>query len=117
MKDLIEKLQSSPRLTDKTSLKNIWASIPQICSIEGLEVNIGDDAAAIRQNGEYLLLAAEGVYNPLLKSNPYLAGKTSVLTNVNDIYSMGGRPLAILDVLFSSDLEEISQVLNWRLQG
>ena len=112
MKDIIKSLKSSPRLNEKTGLKNVWNSIPQFCSIECCEVVIGDDAAAIEQNGEYLLLAAEGVYNPLLEANPYLAGKTSVITNVNDIYSMGGRPLAVLDVLFSSDTEEINQVLR-----
>ena len=73
---------------------------------------LGDDAAAIKTQDGYLLLAAEGVYPPLLRSNPYLAGRTSVLTNVNDIYAMGGRPLAILDVLFAPDTEEIREVLR-----
>ena len=56
--------------------------------------------------------AAEGVYPELLKSNPYLAGRTSVLTNVSDIYAMGGRPIAILDVLFSPDLEQVSAIVR-----
>jgi AIR synthase-related protein len=73
---------------------------------------LGDDAAAIKSEDGYLLLAAEGVYQPLLKSDPYLAGRTSVLANVNDIYAMGGRPMAVIDVLFSSDSENANEALR-----
>ena len=112
MKDLIKTLRSSPRLSEKTSISNIWNYLPKFASVEGKDVYLGDDAAAIESDGNYLLLAAEGVYKPLLKSNPYLAGRTSVLTNINDIYSMGGRPVAVLDVLFSSSIEEVNKVLS-----
>jgi AIR synthase-related protein len=112
MQELISALRSSPRLNQKEQLKNLWSIIPQVCKVYGNDVILGDDAAAIKTQDGYFLLAAEGVYPPLLKSNPYLAGRTSVLTNVNDIYAMGGRPLAILDVLFASDAEEVQEVLR-----
>ncbi|HEX3034781.1 MAG TPA: sll0787 family AIR synthase-like protein [Thermodesulfobacteriota bacterium] len=112
MQELISALRSSPRLSQKKRLKNLWHIIPRVCKVYGNDVILGDDAAAIKTQDGYLLLAAEGVYPPLLKSNPYLAGRTSVLTNVNDIYAMGGRPLAILDVLFASDAEEVQEVLR-----
>ena len=112
MKNLIKTLRSSPRLSEKTNLSNIWKNFPKFPIIEGKDVSLGDDAAAIEHDGHYLLLAAEGVYQPLLQSNPHLAGRTSVLTNVNDIYSMGGRPIAVLDVLFSSSVEQVNQVLS-----
>jgi len=99
-------------LNQKERLKNLWHLLPRVCKVDGSDVFLGDDAAAIKDRDSYLLLAAEGVYPPLLKSNPYLAGRTSVLTNVNDIYAMGGRPIAIIDVLFASDSEEVSQVLR-----
>jgi len=112
MQELISALRSSPRLTQKGKLKNLWHLVPQVSQVDGNDVILGDDAAAIKTQDGYLLLAGEGVYPPLLKSNPYLAGRTSVLTNVNDIYAMGGRPLAIVDVLFGSDLEEVNEVLR-----
>lgn len=112
MKDLIKTLHSSPLLNDKIGIANIWNYFPKYASVGGKNVYLGDDAAAIENDGQYLLLAAEGVYQPLLKSNPYLAGRASVLTNVNDIYAMGGRPVAILDVLSSSSVEEINKVLS-----
>ncbi len=112
MDDLITSLKSSLRLDDKQSLRNLWDIIPDVCEVEGKKVCLGDDAAAIQTNDGYLLAAAEGVYPELLKSNPYLAGRTSVLTNVSDIYAMGGTPIAILDVLFSSNLNEVNEIVR-----
>ncbi|MER3447619.1 MAG: sll0787 family AIR synthase-like protein [Candidatus Dadabacteria bacterium] len=112
MHELISALRSSPRLDQKTRLKHLWRLLPQVSRVDGSDILIGDDAASIKTQDGYLLLAAEGVYPPLLKSNPYLAGRTSVLTNVNDIYAMGGRPIAIVDVLFASDSEEAEKVLH-----
>jgi len=112
MQDLIKALRSSPRLTNKQKLMKLWDIFPRVCEVEEKEVILGDDAAAIEIGDGYLLLAAEGVYPQLLKSNPYLSGRTSVLTNVNDIYAMGGRPLAILDVLFSSEIEQATDILR-----
>ncbi|MDA2919498.1 sll0787 family AIR synthase-like protein [Desulfobacterota bacterium AH_259_B03_O07] len=112
MQDLIDALRSSPRLNNKGNLKKIWDVLPSVCEIKGKEVILGDDAAAIKDHEGYLLLAAEGIFPGLLKSNPYLAGRTSVITNVSDIYAMGGRPMAILDVIFSPEFDEISDLLR-----
>jgi len=60
----------------------------------------GDDAAALPCDGGYMLLAAEGMRAELLAADPWFAGFASVLTNVNDIAAMGGRPWAVVDVLF-----------------
>lgn len=112
MDELITALRRSPRLAEKVNLRNLWDIIPGVCEVDGRNVILGDDAAAIETNDGYLLAAAEGVYPELLKSNPYLAGRTSVLTNVSDIYAMGGRPIAILDVLFSPNLEEVNDIVQ-----
>ncbi len=112
IRELIQDLKSSPTLVQKKAIKDVWSFFPRICEINHSDVLLGDDAAAIKYNDEYLLLAGEGVFHPLLKSNPYLAGRTSVLTNVNDIYAMGGRPMAIVDVLFSPDNENTIEVLR-----
>jgi len=112
MRELIESLKSSESLVQKKAIRDIWKYFPKACQISGEDVLLGDDAAAIKFDDHYLLLAGEGVFQPLIESNPYLAGRTSVLTNVNDIYSMGGRPVAIVDVLFSSDSKSTEEILR-----
>jgi AIR synthase-related protein len=65
------------------------------------EVRLGDDTAAIPDGEGYLLFAAEGMLPSLVASEPRLCGYFAVMVNASDIYAMGGRPLAIVDTLFS----------------
>jgi AIR synthase-related protein len=60
----------------------------------------GDDTAALADGGEFVLFAAEGMRGEFVAADPWFAGFCSVLTNVNDVAAMGGRPWAIVDVLF-----------------
>jgi AIR synthase-related protein len=68
-------------------------------------VPLGDDCAAIPDGDGYLLLAAEGIWPELVASEPRFAGYCSVLVNASDVYSMGGRPLALVDALFATGAE------------
>jgi AIR synthase-related protein len=65
-------------------------------------VPIGDDCAAIPDaDGGYLLFAIEGFINEFVEKEPWFAGYCGVMVNVSDIYAMGGRPLAVVDALWS----------------
>ena len=79
--------------------------------------NYGDDAAVIPFKDEYLLLAADGMMTKLLRNEPYAAGKASVMVTVNDIYSMGGRPIAMVNVLASGDNSHRSKVIDGIKKG
>lgn len=79
--------------------------------------NYGDDAAVIPFKDEYLLLAADGMMTKLLQNEPYAAGKASVMVTVNDIYSMGGRPVAMVNVLASGDDGHRSKVIDGIKKG
>lgn len=73
--------------------------------------NFGDDAAVIPDGDGYLLLATDGIMTGLLINEPYAAGKASVMVVVNDIYSMGGRPLAMVNVMASGIDEQRAQIV------
>ena len=79
--------------------------------------NYGDDAAVIPGRDEYLLLATDGIMTGLLVHEPYAAGKASVMVTVNDIYSMGGRPLAMVNVLASGAEGHRSRVMEGIRKG
>lgn len=59
----------------------------------------GDDAAAIRLDAGYLLVAGEAVWPPFVAADPFGAGAAAVVANVNDVAAMGGRPVALVDTL------------------
>jgi AIR synthase-related protein len=69
-------------------------------------VRLGDDCAAIPDGDGYLLLAMEGLLPEFVATDPWFAGWCAVLVNVSDIYAMGGRPIALVDALWSQTLEQ-----------
>lgn len=66
---------------------------------------LGDDCAAIPDGDGYLLLAAEGMLPKLVEEEPWFAGWCAVMVNVSDVYAMGGRAIAVVDVLWSQSAE------------
>ncbi|MGD0677251.1 MAG: sll0787 family AIR synthase-like protein [Polyangiaceae bacterium] len=60
----------------------------------------GDDAAPLKDESGYVLFAAEGMRGEFVAADPWFAGYCGVLANVNDVVAMGGRPWAVVDVLF-----------------
>ena len=50
-----------------------------------------------------MLIAADGIWGDIMNVNPYWAGYCSVLVNVNDIAAMGGKPLAMVNIMSISN--------------
>jgi uncharacterized protein len=79
-------------------------------------VALGDDCAAIPdgagENAGYLLFAIEGLVEEFIANLPWFAGYCSVMVNVSDIYAMGGRPLAVVDAMWSRGMEPAAQMLE-----
>lgn len=75
-------------------------------------IAVGDDCAAIPDGDGYLLLAIEGFLNEFVSAEPYFAGWCGVMVNASDIYAMGGRPLAVVDALWSDGAERGKPVLE-----
>ncbi|KYK35643.1 MAG: methanogenesis marker 2 protein [Theionarchaea archaeon] len=70
----------------------------------------GDDCAVIPWGEEYILLASDGIWSKL-GSDPFWAGYCSVLVNVNDVYAMGGKPVAMVNVLSMRE-EDADQIVR-----
>lgn len=64
-------------------------------------VAVGDDAAAIPDGDGHLLLAIEGFVEDFVTADPWFAGYCGVMVNVSDIWAMGGRPIAVVDAVWS----------------
>ena len=77
-------------------------------------VAVGDDCAAIPDpSGDgWLLFAIEGFLDDFVQALPWFAGYCGVMVNVSDICAMGGRPIAVVDALWSRGVEGASPVLE-----
>lgn len=75
-------------------------------------IPVGDDCAAIPDGDGFLLFAIEGFINEFVEKEPWFAGYCGVMVNVSDIYAMGGRPIAIVDALWSRDGDAAQPILD-----
>ena len=99
-------------LLRKQPIKEVVERLSRTHGFGTMLPNYGDDAAAIPWQDGFLLVAADGMMTGLLINEPYAAGKASVMVTVNDIYSMGGRPIGLVNVLASGDKEQRRKIVE-----
>ena len=105
---LAHSLKQSIGIVQKQDIQTVARFLSTANAIS--DVLLGDDCAAIPDGDGYLLLAAEGMMPDFVESDPWFAGWSAVMVNVSDIYAMGGRPIAVVDTLWSKNTA-ISQPL------
>lgn len=76
------------------------------------KIEIGDDCAAIPDGNGFLLLATEGYLNDFVATQPWFAGYCGVMVNISDIYAMGGRPIAVVDAIWSDGENQAKPILE-----
>jgi hypothetical protein len=118
LKELVTALRAAPAWQRKQEIGVLANDLmPHAPLVEGRPVQLGDDTAAIETDAGYLLLAAEVIYPPLVASEPYLAGRSAILTNINDIYAMGGYPLALVNVILAQNTEGAAAIMRGLRDG
>ena len=75
-------------------------------------IRVGDDCAALPDGDGWLLLAIEGFLPSFVARDPFFAGYCGVMVNLSDIAAMGGRPLAIVDAIWSRDGDQARPLLQ-----
>ncbi len=114
---VVNKVRNYEGLLRKRPIQDIFEKLV-LRGQPGLQLpNFGDDAGVLPWKDGFLLLAADGIMTRLLINEPYAAGKAAVMVTVNDIYSMGGRPLAMVNVLASGDEEHRIKVVEGIKKG
>ena len=114
---IVNRIRNYEGLLRKQPIENVFDKLV-LHGQSGLQLpNFGDDAAIIPWKEGFLLLAADGIMTRLLINEPYAAGKASVMVTVNDIYSMGGRPLGMVNVLASGDEDHRAKVVEGIKKG
>ena len=100
LEELVRLLRSHPHVQEKLNIAEAYA--PGVPVSGG--VLIGDDTAAIPEpDGGHLLFAAEGMMEGFIARDPWFAGYCAVMVNLSDIAAMGGRAIAIVDVIWTQD--------------
>lgn len=101
---IVDGLTGTAAVQDKIDIRRAFEPAR---SVTAENVALGDDCAAIPEaDGSFLLVAAEGLLESFVRDDPWFAGYSAVMVNISDICSMGGRPTAIVDVIWTPDFEQ-----------
>ena len=109
--DIVDSIRNFPGVTRKRTIQDVVKSLPTT-AFANVAASEGEDAAAIEYGNDYLLFAADGIMESLVKTNPYYAGYFAVLVNVNDIAAMGGKAIAMVDILSMKDEKVCGHILR-----
>ena len=110
---LADRLRDSAGIRHKQDIATVVArlGIARLGVADGA-IRVGDDCAAIPDGDGWLLLAIEGFLPSFVANEPFFAGYCGVMVNLSDIAAMGGRPLAVVDALFSRDAPHAGPILD-----
>ena len=111
--DLVQSLRQGLGLAHKRDIAQVMRQLPAVIGWHsGAKIDIGDDCAAIPDGNGFLLLATEGFLNDFVATQPWFAGYCGVMVNVSDIYAMGGRPIAVVDAIWSDGENQAKPILE-----
>jgi putative methanogenesis marker protein 2 len=108
---IVSAIRGFSGITRKNKVHEIVHFLPT-SSFNNVIASEGEDAAAIVYGDDCILFAADGIMESLVKTDPFYAGYFAVLVNVNDIAAMGGRPMAMVDIMSMSDGKVCSKLLK-----
>ncbi|MEJ9212349.1 sll0787 family AIR synthase-like protein [Bacillus smithii] len=107
---LMSKLQDTSMLQRKKAIHPPLSVFKDLWNFHLVLDPIGDDAAILTTDDGYLLFSCDGILPQLVKEEPFWAGYCAVLVSVSDIYAMGGRPMAVVNLLSAPD-EDLSVLI------
>lgn len=120
--DLVTALQASRGFAHKRDISDVVTALHRALpggmadtTLAGASgVLLGDDCAAIPEPGGngHLLLAIEGLVDDFVARMPWFAGYSAVMVNLSDIAAMGGRPIAVVDALWSAGQAQADPILQ-----
>jgi hypothetical protein len=114
---IVSEIRNFEGLKRKKPIDFITSYLKSVSSFGDIFISFGDDSAVIKNKDEYLLLSCDGVLPSLVSNEPYAAGKVAVMVNVNDIYAMGGRPIAMVNILAVAKKEDYELIIKGIKKG
>lgn len=117
--NLVKSLQEFEGVSRKNSIEKVTDALSEVYNISGdVLLDFGDDASAIDiGDNQVILIAADGIWGQLMNINAYWAGYCSVLVNVNDIAAMGGKPIAMVNIMSINNDEVYDELLQGIVDG
>ena len=109
---LVAALRASRGFQHKGDIAAVLRRLEEPAPGAATAVPNGDDCAALPDGaGGYQLLAIEGLVQDFVQASPWFAGYSAVMVNLSDVAAMGGRPVAVVDALWSGDEAQAAEAI------
>ena len=108
---IVQEIRNYEGVKRKNPIKHLINQFKPFSNYGNTIIDFGDDAAVLKGEGNYLLLAADGIWANLL-NDLFWAGYCAVLVNVNDIYAMGGKPIAMVNIMSLKKTDNCKDLLE-----
>lgn len=108
LRQIVRTLRDHPSIRSKLDIAQSTATLGLTSKSTGQP---GDDCAVLPVQDGYELFACEGFINAFVQADPWFAGWCSVMVNISDILSMGGRPKAVTNAIWAPSAEQAQPVL------
>ena len=108
---IVQEIRNYEGVKRKNPIKYLINQFKPFSNYGNTIIDFGDDAAVLKGDCNYLLFAADGIWANLLK-DLFWAGYCSVLVNVNDIYAMGGKPIAMVNIMSLKKADNCKDLLE-----
>jgi len=112
LSQIITSIREFPGLRRKKEISKVLPYFSDLFKTDIYALTFGDDAAVLPYKSGYLLFAADSIIPSLVTGDPFFAGRVAVLVALNDIFAMGGRPLAIVNVIQEKDDQKLKLILK-----
>jgi selenophosphate synthetase-related protein len=110
---VVEAVRAHPGLLGKSAIGLVSEVLGPSDWISGP----GDDAAAVDALGAKLVACGEALLPSFVQADPFGAGITAVLTNVNDVAATGGVPAGIVNTIVGREAIARSVLAGLRHAG
>lgn len=97
--DLVTAVRRHPGWLAKQRIAVVGEALGPTDWLEGP----GDDAAVVGDGDHVSLVAGEAMLPAFVERDPFAAGLSAVVANVNDVAAMGGRPRAVVDTIVAEE--------------
>ena len=113
LEDLVAALRASRGFRHKRDIGAVLPRLDDTAAAGQTAIPNGDDCAVPPDpaGDGHLLLAIEGLVQDFVEAMPWFAGYSAVMVNLSDIAAMGGRPMAVVDALWSTDQGHAAELL------
>jgi selenophosphate synthetase-related protein len=93
--EVVARVRAHPGLRGKAAIRLVTEALGATDWLAGP----GDDGAVVSDGDRSLVVGGEALLPSFVEADPFGAGLSAVLTNVNDLSAMGAWPLAIVDTV------------------